>query len=44
LADIRTLARFALHSGDTAIMQRDLEMTIVETDLPLQKQPSASPE
>jgi hypothetical protein len=36
LADIQTLARFALQSGDTAVMQRDLEMilTIVEMVLP----------
>lgn len=41
LADIRTLARFALESGNTAVMARDLEMilTIVELVL-LPKNPS----
>jgi Asp-tRNA(Asn)/Glu-tRNA(Gln) amidotransferase C subunit len=39
LADIRTLARFALQSGEVARMKRDLEMilTIVEIALPLNK-------
>lgn len=37
LADIRTLARFALQSGEVARMKRDLEMilTIVEMVRPL---------
>ena len=36
LADIRTLARVALESEDTAVMKRDLEMilTIVDKALP----------
>jgi len=36
LADIRTLARFALESGDITIMKRDMEMilTIAEMALP----------
>jgi hypothetical protein len=36
LVDIRTLASFALQSGDRAVMKRDLEMilTIVEMVLP----------
>ena len=40
LADIQTLARFALQSGDMAIMTRDLEMilTIAEMVLPPQRQ------
>lgn len=37
LADIRTLARFALQSGEVARFERDLEMilTITEMVLPL---------
>jgi hypothetical protein len=44
LADIRTLARFALQSG--ARMKRDLEMilTIVELALPLNKRSQTPPE
>jgi hypothetical protein len=36
LADIRTLARVALESGDPTVMRRDLEMilTIAEMMLP----------
>jgi len=44
LSDIGTLARFALQSGETAVMTRDLEMilTIVEMVLPLQKRSHTS--
>lgn len=40
LVDIRTLARVALESGDTAVMKRDLEMilTIAEMVLPKKRQ------
>jgi Asp-tRNA(Asn)/Glu-tRNA(Gln) amidotransferase C subunit len=46
LADIRTLARLALQSGDKAVMTRDLEMilTIVEMVLPFKRLSQTTPE
>jgi hypothetical protein len=35
LADIRTLARFALQSGEAARMKRDLEMILTITEMVL---------
>lgn len=35
MADIQTLARFALESGDSAVMKRDLEMILAITEMVL---------
>jgi hypothetical protein len=35
MADIQTLARFALQSGDLAVMRRDLEMILAITEMVL---------
>lgn len=39
LLDIQTLARAASESGDMAVMQRDVEMTIAEMLLPRRRKP-----